>query len=188
MRARRSVLLASALLAMVYGVTFAQNSTPPPKFNRAVVQAKTVYLVAGHVKYYKTKGFKTRLVEDSPFEEPSQKELQKWGRFQVLQDPKGADLLVRVYETGTMHPLPVGAAVSTGTAVLILDVVNPRSNEILWYAAKNSGLSWSTNTAVAGLFKRLQEYVEGQESAARLAAPATAPSALQPVAAKSEQH
>lgn len=187
MKALRSVLLASALLTMAGGVMFAQNSTVPPDLARSLVQAKTVYLISGHVKYFKTKGFKTRLVEDSPFEEPSQKELEKWGRFQMVQDPKNADLLVRVYETGTLHPIPVGG-VNTGTGVIILDVVHPVSSKILWYSCKNLGLSWSLNTAVAALFKNLREYVEGQESAARPAMPAVAPSALQPVAAKSEQH
>jgi hypothetical protein len=187
MKALRSVLLASAVLAVVCRVMLAQNSTVPPNFSRAVVQAKTICLLSGHVKYYKTKGFKTRLVEDSPFEEPSHKELEKWGRFQVVQDAKSADLLVRVYETGSPHPVPVGA-VNSGSSFIILDVMRPGSKEILWYTSKNGGLSWSTNTAVAGLFKNLREYVEGQESAARLATPATTPSPLQPVAAKSDQH
>ena len=187
MKALRPVLLGLALLTMVCGVMLAQNSAARPDVTHTLVQAKTVYLVSGHVKYYKTKGFKTRLVEDSPFEEPSHKELEKWGRFQVVQDVKSADLLVRVYETGTMHPVPVGV-VNTGSGVIILDVVRPGSKEILWYSARNLGLSWSTNTAVAGLFKNLREYAEGQESAARLATPATAPTALQPVAAKSDQH
>lgn len=188
MKALRSVLQASALLGVVCGVMFAQNSTVPPDLTRALFQAKTIYLVSGHVKYYEAKAFrKGRMVEDSPFEEPSHKELEKWGRFQVVQDAKSADLIVRVYETGTMHPVPVGT-VNTGSGVIILDVVRPGSKEILWYASKNIGLSWSTKTAVAGLFKNLREYVEGQESAARSATPAAAPSPLQPVAAKSEQH
>jgi hypothetical protein len=187
MKVLRSVLLVSALLAVVCTVMFAQNTTAAPDVTHALVRAKTIYLVSGHVKYFKTKGFKTRLVEDSPFEEPSHKELEKWGRFQLVQDAKSADLVVRVYETGTMHPVPVGV-VNSGSGVIILDVVHPASKKILWYAAKNAGLSWSTNTAVAGLFKNLREYVEGQESAARSATPATAPTVLEPVTAKSEQH
>ena len=187
MKVLRSVLLVSALLAVVCAVMFAQNTTAAPDVTHALVRAKTIYLVSGHVKYFKTKGFKTRLVEDSPFEEPSHKELEKWGRFQLVQDAKSADLVVRVYETGTMHPVPVGV-VNSGSGVIILDVVHPASKKILWYAAKNAGLSWSTNTAVAGLFKNLREYVEGQESAARSATPATAPTVLEPVTAKSEQH
>ena len=187
MKGLRSILLASALFGLICGAMFAQNSAASPDLTRALVHAKSIYLVSGHVKYFKTKGFKTHLVEDSPFEDPSHKELEKWGRFQVVQDAKSADLLVRVYETGTMNPVPVGV-VNTGSGVVILDVVHPASKKILWFTAKNAGLSWSTNTAVAVLFKNLREYVESQESAAHTAAPATPPTALQPVTAKSEQH
>jgi hypothetical protein len=187
MKALRSVLLASALLTVVCGVMFAQNATSAPDLTRALVQAKTIYLVSGHVKYFKTKGFKTRLVEDSPFEEPSHQELERWGRFQVVEDAKSADLLVRVYETGTTHPVPVGV-VNTGSGVIILDIVHPASKTILWYTSKNAGLSWSTKTAVAALFKNLREYVESQQSAAQAARPATPAGTLEPVAAKSEQH
>lgn len=143
MKALRSVLLASAVLTVVCGVTFAQNATAAPDLTRALVQAKTIYLVSGHVKYFKTKGFKTHLVEDSPFEEPSHQELEKWRRFRVVEDAKSADLLVRVYETGTAHPVPVGV-VNTGSGVIILDIVHPASKTILWYTSKNAGLSWST--------------------------------------------
>ena len=187
MKALRSVLLASALVTVVCGVMFAQNATAAPDLMRALVQAKTIYLVSGHVKYFKTKGFKTRLVEDSPFEEPSHQELEKWGRFQVVEDAKSADLLVRVYETGTAHPVPVGV-VNTGSGVIILDIVHPASKTILWYTSKNAGLSWSTKTAVAALFKNLREFVESQQSAAQAARPGTPPGTLEPVAAKSEQH
>ena len=66
-------------------------------------------------------------------------------------------------------------------------MVHPASKKILWYTSKNAGLSWSTKTAVAALFKNLREYVENQESAAR-ATPTKPPSTLQPVSATSEQH
>lgn len=187
MKGVRSVSLQLAALALVCGVMFAQNSTAPSDAARVLVQAKKIYLVSGHVKYYKTKGFKTRLVEDSPFEEFSHEELQKWGRFQVVEDPKSADLLLRIYETSSTHPIPVGAVNSGGTAVMILDVVQPGTRNILWYTTKISGLSWSTKTAVSAVFKNLREYVETQESAARAAAPTSAPSVLKPVAATSPQ-
>jgi hypothetical protein len=187
MKALRSVLLTSALLALVCGGMFAQNATAAPDLTRALVQAKRIYLVSGHVKYFKTKGFKTHLVEDSPFEEPSHQELERWGRFQMVQDAKSADLLVRVYETGRPAPIPLGG-VNSGSGFIILDVVHPAPKKIVWYTTKNIGLSWSTKTAVTTLFKNLREYVESQEIAARGGQPATPPGTLEPVAAKSEQH
>jgi hypothetical protein len=180
MRTLRSVLLVSAVMVLFGGVMPAQNSTMPSDSTPSLVQARTIYLVSGHVKYFKTKGFKTHLVEDSPFEEPSHNELEKWGRFQVVQDAKSADLWIRVYETGTFHPVPVGV-VNTGSGVIILDVVSPASKKILWYTCKNLGLSWSTKTAVSGLFKNLREYMESQENAATPSVPSAT---VQPVAAK----
>lgn len=94
--------------------------------------------------------------------------------------------MVRIYETGTAHPVPVGT-VNTGSGVVILDLVDPASKKILWYTSKNAGLSWSTKTAVAALFKNLREHVEDQDSATRAATPTTPQNTLQPVAAKSEQ-
>ena len=82
--------------------------------------------------------------------------------------------------------MPVGV-VNTGSGVIILDIAHPASITILWYTSKNAGLSWSTKTAVAALFKNLREYVESQQSAAQ-ARPAMPPGTLEPVAAKSEQH
>ncbi len=187
MKWERSLALQLAALTVVCGVMFAQNAPVPSDPARALIQAKTIYLVSGHVKYYKTRGFKTHLVEDSPFEEPSHEELQKWGRFQVVQDAKKADLIIRIYETSSTHPIPVGALDTGGTNVMMLDVVQPASKKILWYSWKTAGLTWSTKTGVAGLFKNLREYVESQESAAR-ATQTPAQSDLQPVAATSEQH
>jgi hypothetical protein len=187
MKILRSTLPKLVLLAVVSGAMFAQSSTTAADLARVLVQAKSIYLVSGHVKYFKTKGFKTHLVEDSPFDEPSHKELEKWGRFQLVDDVKSADLIVRVYETATPHPVPVGT-VNTGSGVIILDLVHPVSKKILWYTSKNAGLSWSTNTAVAGLFKNLREYLENQQSASQTSTAAIAPGELKPVAEKSEQH
>jgi hypothetical protein len=52
-----------------------------------LLQAKTVYILSGHVHYYKTKAlFKKELVDETPFEEPCRKELEKWGRFTLVPD------------------------------------------------------------------------------------------------------
>ena len=87
MKALKSVLLTWAILAVLCSLTFAQNAAPPPDVMRALLQAKTVYIISGHVRYYKTKGlFKKELVDETPFEEPCRKELEKWGRFTLVPD------------------------------------------------------------------------------------------------------
>jgi hypothetical protein len=87
MKALRSVLLAWTILA-VNGVTFAQNVPLTPELKQALLQAKTVYIVSGHVLHAKTKFVKTQMVDETPFEEPCRKEIDKWGRFKVVSDKR----------------------------------------------------------------------------------------------------
>jgi len=172
MKALRSLCLVSLVLTVVCGATFAQNASPQPDAARAILQAKTVYVLTGHVRYYKTKAlFKKELVDETPFEEPARKELEKWGRFTLLPEAKGADLVIRVYEKGNTQYVPVSGpgvtgSVNVGSSFFILDIWQPSSKKIIWSASKNVGTSWSTNTGVANLVKKLREYIDEQEKSA----------------------
>jgi hypothetical protein len=183
MKALRSVLLLSMILAAACGMAFSENDLLSPELVKAMVQAKKVYLVTGHVRYHKTKAFvKTEVVDSTPFEEPCRKELEKWGRFTLVSDVKDADLVVRAYMTGSSQVVPVVSAqvngsVDIGQRFIVLDVVQPSSKKILWIASKNSGLSWSTNTAVGGLVKKLREYIEEQEKSSGVSSAVPAASA-----------
>jgi hypothetical protein len=175
MKVLRSALLAWTMLAALCGVTFAENAPLSPELMRALLQAKNVYVLTGHVRYFKTKFIKTQMVDETPFEEPCSKELEKWGRFKVVSDPKSADLIVRAYMTGNSQYVPavgpgVSGSVDAGQRFIVLDVMEPSSQKILWSASKNTASSWSTNSAVAGLVKQLREYVEAQEKSASNAA------------------
>jgi hypothetical protein len=169
MKALRSVLLAWMILAVLCSLAFAQNATLPPDVMRALLQAKTVYIISGHVRYYKTKGlFKKELVDETPFEEPCRKELEKWGRFTLVPDIKSADLVIRAYEKGQTNYVPVispgvTGSVNVGQSFFILDVWQPSSKKVIWSVSKNVGTSWSTNTGIANLVKKLREYIEEQE-------------------------
>ena len=169
MKVSRSILLAFTISTIFSAASFAQTVTPPPDLVRVMVQAKNVYIVTGHVRYYKTKAIvKRELVDSTPFEEPSHKEIEKWGRFTIVPDFKKADLYIRVYEKGTSNVVPVNSggvtgSVNVGTSYIILDVIQPSTKKILWADSKNVARSWSTNTAVGGLMKHLREYLEAQE-------------------------
>lgn len=169
MKPMRSLFLACTILTIVCTSTFAQNATLPPDLVRVMVQAKNVYVVTGHVRYYKTKAIvKRELVDSTPFEEPCRKELEKWGRFTIVPDFKKADLYIRVYEKAGASVAPVTSAGTTssgdaGNSYIILDVVQPSSKKILWSVSKNVARTWNNNTAVAGLMKHLREYLEAQE-------------------------
>ncbi len=172
MKASRLLWLVWMILTVVRGVTLGQDAPPQPEVTRALLQAKTVYIISGHVRYYKTKGFlKKELVDATPFEEPCRKELEKWGRFTLVPDIKGADLVIRAYEKGETNYVPVispgvTGSVNVGQSFFILDVWQPSSRKVIWSASKNVGTSWSTHTGIANLVKRLREYMEEQEKSA----------------------
>src|SRR5579872_890766 len=168
MKVARSFWVVMTLLATALCSAFSQDA--PPEVTRALLQAKNVYVVTGHVQYYKTKAvFKKELVDVTPFEEPVRKELTDWGRFTIVTDPKRADLIIRAYEKGNPRYVPVASASSMGgviygTQFLFLDVVQPSSKSVIWYASKNLGTSWSNNTRSEALVRKLREYTESQEN------------------------
>jgi hypothetical protein len=172
MKASRLLWLVWMILTVVRSVTLGQDAPRQPEATRALLQAKTVYIISGHVHYYKTKGlFKKELVDETPFEEPCRKELEKWGRFTLVPDIKGADLVIRAYEKGQTNYVPVispgvTGGVNVGQSFFILDVWQPSSRKVIWSASKNVGTSWSTHTGIANLVKRLREYMDEQEKSA----------------------
>jgi len=172
MKASRSLWLVWVVLTVVANLSMGQDAPPQAEAARALLQAKNVYIISGHVRYYKTKAFvKKELVDETPFEEPCRKELEKWGRFTLVQDVKGADLVIRAYEKGQSNYVPVispgvTGSVNVGQSFFILDVWQPSTKKIIWSASKNVGTSWSTNTGIAHLVKKLREYVEEQEKSA----------------------
>jgi hypothetical protein len=171
MKASRLVCLVWMILTVVRSVALGQDA-PPPEVARALLQAKTVYIISGHVRHLKTKGFlKKEIVDETPFEEPCRKELEKWGRFTLLPDMKDADLVIRAYEKGDTNYVPVMSpgvtgSVNIGQSFFILDVWQPSSRKVIWSTSKNVSTSWSTNTGIANLVKRLRDYMEEQEKSA----------------------
>ena len=159
MKASRLLWLVWMILTVVRSVTLGQDAPPQSEVTRALLQAKTVYIISGHVRYYKTKGFlKKELVDETPFEESCHKELEKWGRFTLVPDIKGADLVIRAYEKGETNYVPVispgvTGSVNVGQSFFILDVWQPSSKKVIWSASKNVGTSWSTHTGIANLVK-----------------------------------
>ncbi len=100
--------------------------------------------------------------------ENAERRLEKWGRFTLVPDIKGADLAVRAYEKGETNYVPVislhvAGSVNVGQSFFILDVWQPSSRKVIWSASKNVGTGWSTHTGIANLVKRLREYIEEQE-------------------------
>lgn len=171
------VLAASPVLVLLSLVVAAApalaDQLPPlaPALVRALTSAKSVYIETGHVRYYKTKAFvKSELVDSTPFAEPTQNEMEKWGRFKIVSDPKDADIVLRVYMTGNTQSMPVSSAYVTGSVTVgstytVLDVTQTSSRKFLWIGSKNESHTWSNKTAVSGLVKEFREFIEQQDKA-----------------------
>lgn len=165
------LLLLLAVPALSSVSCLAADQALSPEAVRVLVQAKSVYIVPGHVQYYSNKGkhlFKPVLVDTNPFEEPCRNELEKWGRFKIVSSVTDADLVMRVYMSGNSNSVPVMTSGVTGTVdigvhFIVLDVVQRSSRKILWSGSKNDSRSWSTKTAVSGLIKRFREFLDKQE-------------------------
>jgi hypothetical protein len=172
MKTSRLLWLVWMILTVVRSATLGQDAPLQPEVTRALLQAKTVYIISGHVRYYKPKGFlKKELVDETPFEEPCRKELEKWGRFTVVPDIKGADLVIRAYEKGQSNYVPVisphvTGSVNVGQSFFILDVWQPSSKKVIWSASKNVAYSWNNHTGISALVKKLREYMEAQDKSA----------------------
>lgn len=163
------LLLLSVLVVLVSVPALADTQPLPPELARVLVQAKSVYIVGGHVQYYRYKHFvKPELVDTTPFDVPCREELEKWGRFRIVSSLTDADLVVRVYMTGSSQSVQaftpgVTGSVDVGSYFIVMDVMQPASKKILWSASKNDARSWSTKTAVSGLMKQFREFLEQQE-------------------------
>lgn len=172
----RSFRLFLLVLSTVASASWAADRQPlSPELAGTLVQARSVYLVTGHVRYYSYRGkhfIKPELVDTTPFEEPCHKEFEKWGRFTIVPNVADADLVVRVYMTGDTSSVPVVSPGVTGSVVVgatfvNLEVVQRSSGKILWSGSKNEARSWSTKTAVGGLVKQFREFLEQQEKSSQ---------------------
>lgn len=168
-------LLLLGVFAISSVSAFAESQPLPAELAHSLVQAKSVYLVTGHVRYYSFKHsfIKAKLVDTTPFDAPSRQDLEQWGRFTIVPNVKDADLIVRVYMTGDTHSVPVFTPGVTGTVdvgaeFVVLDVVERSSGKILWSGNKNIARSWSTKSAVEGLMKKFRAFVEQEEKASQL--------------------
>jgi hypothetical protein len=64
MKASRLLWLVWMILTVVRSVTLGQDAPAQPEVTRALLQAKTVYIISGHVRYYKTKGLFKKKIDD----------------------------------------------------------------------------------------------------------------------------
>jgi hypothetical protein len=103
-------------------------------------------------------------------------ELSKWGRFQVVSEPKGADLIFVLKSTSTERPIGVVANTTSNTATssqtsgtvishedytVYLSVLDANTNQTLYSNGEYWRFAWSKPAAT--LVKDLRKRIDDQE-------------------------
>lgn len=156
---------ATILLLLCFGYTLLAFATPkhmplPP----ALMQAKSIYI--------------DNQTPDCPeCSDQAYNELKKWGRFQVVSDPKDADLIFVLKSTSSERPVSVvsntnpsgsnssqtnSSVISVEDYTVFLTVVNAHINQQLYSNGAYWRFKWSkpTATLIKELRKRIDEEYE----------------------------
>jgi hypothetical protein len=150
---RRVFSMLLLFLAVCVPVGVLAGDPPVPA---ELMQAKTVYIQTA--------------LNPADYVVPCRDELNKWGRFKVVDDPKDADLIFRLSNRNNLSRQyidtgQVRGTVTTGDAYTVLDVVQPSSGKVLWSVAHSWARSWSPKSARTGVIKQLRKHVEEREKA-----------------------
>lgn len=154
---------AMAPLLLCFGFTLIASAAPKHiPLSPALMQAKQIYI--------------DNQTPDCPrCSDQAYEELNKWGRFQVVSDPKDADLLFVLKSTSTEHPVVVSNTISTGPNsaltgstvtsdedyFVFLTVVNAHTNQQLYSNSAYWKFRWSKPTIT--LIKELRKRIEEQD-------------------------
>lgn len=154
-RAAALILLIAASMCSVFAAT--KRMPLPP----ALLQAKRIYI-------------DNRTLDCPECADHAFDELSKWGRFQVVTDPKDADLVFVLKSTSTERPVSVvanttstgvdssqtnGTVISHEDDTVYLTVLDAHTNQQLYSNSAYWRFAWSkpTKTPVKELRKRIED-------------------------------
>ena len=87
--------------------------------------------------------------------------LSKWGRFKVVQDAKGADLVLRFTADTNGRPNPPGNNIDVSPTPIHLSVRDQTNNE-LWSVSKNKPFHSQTTLDIDEFKKRVEAQEKGK--------------------------
>jgi hypothetical protein len=154
------------VLLLCFGFTLSTSAAPKHMpLSPVLMQAKLIYI--------------DNQTPDCPqCSDQAYEELKKWGRFQVVSDPKDADLLFVLKSTSSERPVSVvsntnssgsnsaqtnSSVISVEDYTVFLTVVNAHTNQQLYSNGAYWRFKWSkpTITLIKELRKRIED--EGNE-------------------------
>ncbi|WP_353063678.1 hypothetical protein RBB77_20835 [Tunturibacter psychrotolerans] len=141
MKAASTVAL--ALVLAVSPIHAKDKFAPLPA---SVLAAKTVYIdnQTGHAQ-----------ITDRAYDE-----LTKWGRFQIVKDAKGADLVLRFTANTKGRPTPPGNDIDISPTPVVFSVRDQNDNELL-SISKDQPLHSQTRLDIDELKKRIEQQEKG---------------------------
>ena len=155
---RRAAALFLLIIASICAAFAGTKHMPLPP---AVLQAKRIYI-------------DNRTPDCPECADHAYDELSKWGRFQIVTDPKDADLVFVLKSTSTERPVSVvanttstgsdsshtnGTVISREDYTVFVTVMDARTNQQLYSNSAYWRFAWSkpTKTLVRDLRKRIED-------------------------------
>lgn len=130
-----------------------------------LLQAKTVYVEMG--SFVPTKKNDDQGAAAS-YLDPCKKVLQKWGRLKIVDDPKQADIILRISSQRNNDLVGVNTTSVTGSVEMsevlaVVNVVQPSSGKQLWTGAGQWAANWTAKIVMKSIVNSLRIDVEKEE-------------------------
>ena len=138
-----------------------------------LLQAKTVYVEMG--SFVPTKKNEDQGAGAS-YLGPCKEVLQKWGRLKIVDDPKQADIILRISSQRSTDSVFISTSSAHGSAgvsevLTVVSVLQSSSGKPLWTSAGQWVANWSAKIITKSIVNSLRIDVEKQEK--KLAKPTT---------------
>jgi hypothetical protein len=136
----------TAVLALVLVVSPIHAKDKHAPLPASVIAAKTVYIdnQTGHAE-----------ITDRAYDA-----LSKWGRFKILKDATGADLVLRFTADTKGRPAPPNNDIDVSPTPVLFSVRDQANNE-LWSVSKDKPFHSQTRLDIDEFKKRLEEQEKG---------------------------
>lgn len=156
----------SITLALVFGliVPLAAPAARDP-LPAELLEAKTVYVEMG--SFVPTKKNDDQGAAAS-YLSPCKEVLQKWGRLKIVDDPKQADIILRITSQRSTDSVFVSTSSAHGSVgvsevLTVVSVVQSSSGKPLWTSAGQWVANWTAKTITKSIVNSLRIDVDKEE-------------------------
>lgn len=154
-------IAAALLFAVTVSVSVYGKKDPLPA---ALLEAKTVYVEMG--SFVPTKKNDDQGAEAS-YLDPCKKVLEKWGRIKIVDDPKQADIILRISSQRSTDSVFVSTSSASGSVgmsevLTVVSVVQASSGKQLWTGAGQWAANWTAKIITKSIVNSLRIDVEKQ--------------------------